>query len=156
MKLYLLDILYCIYCTVLIVLHLLCCTYCAALIVLHLMCCTYCAALIVLYLLFCTFCTYCIILYLLYLFLFSTSHYTKCCTIQYLWISQGKTRCQVCLFWAKFWKAITQTVCPSELKIFEEMYFGELYQRSTREVLKIDQSIAIDALSMPVLDDNAI
>jgi hypothetical protein len=34
-----------------------------------------------------------------------------------------------------------------------EMYFSQLYQRSTREVLEIDQLIVIDTLSMPVLDD---
>jgi hypothetical protein len=44
------------------------------------------------------------------------------------------------------------TVCQFKLKFFVEMFFGQLYQRSTREVLEIDQLIAIDALSMPALD----
>jgi hypothetical protein len=73
--------------------------------VLYLLYCTYCAVLILLYLLFCTFC---IILYLLYLFLFNGWHYNLSCTIHYFCISQGKTSCQVCLFWAKLWKAITR------------------------------------------------
>jgi hypothetical protein len=37
------------------------------------------------------------------------------------------------------------------LKFFVEIYFDQLYQRSTREILEIDQLIAIDALSMPGL-----
>jgi hypothetical protein len=45
----------------------------------------------------------------------------------------------------------SETVRPFELKFVMEMYFGQLYQRFTREILEIDQSIAIDALSMPVL-----
>jgi hypothetical protein len=45
----------------------------------------------------------------------------------------------------------SETVCPFELKFFVEIYFGQLYQESTREVLEIHQSIAIGALSMPVL-----
>jgi hypothetical protein len=45
----------------------------------------------------------------------------------------------------------SETVCPLELKFVVEMYFDQLYQRSTREVLEIDQSIAIDALSMPAI-----
>jgi hypothetical protein len=43
----------------------------------------------------------------------------------------------------------SETVCPFELKFFEEKYFDQLYLRSTREVLEINQSIAIDTLSMP-------
>jgi hypothetical protein len=85
-----------------------CCTYCTVLIVLYLLYCTYCTVLIPLYLLFCTYCTYCIILYLLYLFAFSTWDYSKCCTIQYFCISQGKTRYQICIFSAKLWKVITR------------------------------------------------
>jgi hypothetical protein len=64
--------------------------YCIVLTALYLLCCTYCTVLAVLYL-----------LYLLYLFVFSTWFYSKCCSIQ------GKTRCQICLFWAKVWRAIT-------------------------------------------------
>jgi hypothetical protein len=45
----------------------------------------------------------------------------------------------------------SETVCPFELKFFVEMYFGQLYQRSTREVLEIDQLIVIGALSMTAL-----
>jgi hypothetical protein len=45
----------------------------------------------------------------------------------------------------------SETVCPFELKFFVETYFSQLYQRSTKEVLEIDQSIAIDRLSMPAL-----
>jgi hypothetical protein len=45
----------------------------------------------------------------------------------------------------------SETVHPFELKCFMEMYFSQLYQISTREVLEIDQWIAIDMLSMPVL-----
>jgi hypothetical protein len=45
----------------------------------------------------------------------------------------------------------SETVRPFELKLFVEMYFGQLYHKSTREVLEINQSIAIDALSMPAL-----
>jgi hypothetical protein len=45
----------------------------------------------------------------------------------------------------------SETVLPFELKFFVEMYFGQLYQKSTREVLEIDQLIAIDALSMPAV-----
>jgi hypothetical protein len=43
-------------------------------------------------------------------------------------------------------------ICLFELKFVVEMYFGQLYQGSTKEVLGIDQSIAIDTLSMPGLD----
>ena len=43
----------------------------------------------------------------------------------------------------------SETVRPFQLKFFVDMYFGQLYQRITREVLEIDQSIAIDTLSMP-------
>jgi hypothetical protein len=43
----------------------------------------------------------------------------------------------------------SETVCPFELKFVVEMYFGQLYQTSIREVLEIDQSIAIDTLSTP-------
>jgi hypothetical protein len=46
----------------------------------------------------------------------------------------------------------SETVRPFELKLFVEIYFGQLYQRSTRDVLVINQSIAIDALSMPGLE----
>jgi hypothetical protein len=46
----------------------------------------------------------------------------------------------------------SETICPFELKFLVEMYFNQLYLVSTREVLGIDQSIAIDALSMPALD----
>jgi hypothetical protein len=45
----------------------------------------------------------------------------------------------------------SETVCPFELKLFVETYFDQLYLGCTREVLGIDQSIAIDALSMPAL-----
>jgi hypothetical protein len=45
----------------------------------------------------------------------------------------------------------SETVRPFELKFVWEMYFGHLYQRSTREVLVIVQSIAIEALIMPAL-----
>jgi hypothetical protein len=86
---------------------------------------------------FCIFCTYCIVLYL---FLFSTRHYSKCCTIQYICISQGKTRCQTLK------GHNLETVHLFELKFFVEMYFSQLYQRFTREVLEIDQSIAIVTL----------
>jgi hypothetical protein len=48
----------------------------------------------------------------------------------------------------------SETVRPFELKFVGEMYFCQLYYKSTRQVLKIDQSIAIDALSMPALDYN--
>jgi hypothetical protein len=44
-----------------------------------------------------------------------------------------------------------ETVRPFELKFLEEMYFDQLYLRSTREVLGINQSIAINALSTPAL-----
>jgi hypothetical protein len=44
-----------------------------------------------------------------------------------------------------------ETVCPFELKCFVEMYFDQLYLGSTREVLGINQSIAINALSTPAL-----
>jgi hypothetical protein len=83
--------------------------------VLYLFWCTYCTLLTVLYLLFCTYCIYCIVLYLLYLFVFSTWQYSKCYIIQYFCISQDKTRCQICPFWAKLWKAITRKplVCLS-------------------------------------------
>jgi hypothetical protein len=43
----------------------------------------------------------------------------------------------------------SETVRPFELTYF--VHFGQLYQRSTRGVLEIDQSIAINALSMPGL-----
>jgi hypothetical protein len=43
----------------------------------------------------------------------------------------------------------SETVRPFQLKFFVDMYFGQLYQRITRQVLQIDQSIAIDTLSMP-------
>jgi hypothetical protein len=45
----------------------------------------------------------------------------------------------------------SETVGPFELNFFVEMYFGQLYHRTTREVLEIDHSIAIDTLSMPAL-----
>jgi hypothetical protein len=45
----------------------------------------------------------------------------------------------------------SKTVCPFELKFFLEMYFDQLNLRSTREVLEIYQSIAIDMLIMPAL-----
>jgi hypothetical protein len=45
----------------------------------------------------------------------------------------------------------SETVCLFELKFFVEMYFGQLYQRSTRDALEMDQSIAIDTLTMPAL-----
>jgi hypothetical protein len=48
----------------------------------------------------------------------------------------------------------SKTVRPFELKFCVEMYFGQLYQRCTREVLGINQSIAIDMLSTPALGDN--
>jgi hypothetical protein len=43
----------------------------------------------------------------------------------------------------------SETVRPFELKVLSWMYFDQLYLRSTREVLEIDQSISIDMLSMP-------
>jgi hypothetical protein len=46
----------------------------------------------------------------------------------------------------------SETICPFGLKFVVEIYFGQLYQRSTREVLEIDQLIAIDMLSMPGLN----
>jgi hypothetical protein len=46
----------------------------------------------------------------------------------------------------------SETVFPFELKFVVEIYFGQLYQRSIREVSEIDQSIAIDMLSMPGLE----
>jgi hypothetical protein len=49
MELYLLHILYYIYCTVLIVLYLLCCTYCTVIIVPYLLYYTYCSVLTILY-----------------------------------------------------------------------------------------------------------
>ena len=48
----------------------------------------------------------------------------------------------------------SETVRPFELKFFVEIDFDQLYLGSTREVLGIDQSIAIDALNMPALDHN--
>jgi hypothetical protein len=45
----------------------------------------------------------------------------------------------------------SETVHSLKLKFFVEMYFDQLYQKSTKQVLKIDQLIAIDALSMPAL-----
>jgi hypothetical protein len=45
----------------------------------------------------------------------------------------------------------SETVCPVELKLFVEMRFDQLHLGSTRGVLGIDQSIAIDALSMAAL-----
>jgi PIN domain nuclease of toxin-antitoxin system len=45
----------------------------------------------------------------------------------------------------------SETVHPFELKSFMKMYFDQPYLGSTREVLEIDQSITIDALSMPSL-----
>jgi hypothetical protein len=45
----------------------------------------------------------------------------------------------------------SETVHPFELKFFVEMYLDQLYLGSTREVLGINQSIAIDALSMPAI-----
>jgi hypothetical protein len=45
----------------------------------------------------------------------------------------------------------SETVCPFELKFVMEIYFDQLYLRSTREVLGIDQSIAIDILSTPAI-----
>jgi hypothetical protein len=45
----------------------------------------------------------------------------------------------------------SETVCSFELKFFEEMYFDQLYLRSTREVFGIDQSIAIDMFSTSAL-----
>jgi hypothetical protein len=41
------------------------------------------------------------------------------------------------------------TVHPFELKFLVEMHFGQLYLGFTRQVLGIDQSIAIDTLSTP-------
>jgi hypothetical protein len=46
----------------------------------------------------------------------------------------------------------SETVCLFELKIVVEMYFDQLYLRSTGEVLGIEQSIAIDTLSTPALE----
>jgi hypothetical protein len=46
----------------------------------------------------------------------------------------------------------SETVHPFELKFVVEVYFSQLYQRSTKEVMEIDQSIAIDTLNMPALD----
>jgi hypothetical protein len=46
----------------------------------------------------------------------------------------------------------SETIRPIELKFFVVIYFSQLYQRSTREVLEINQSIVIDALSMPALN----
>jgi hypothetical protein len=45
----------------------------------------------------------------------------------------------------------SKTIRPFEPKFFVEIYFGQLYQQSTKEVLEIDQTIAIDTLSMPAL-----
>jgi hypothetical protein len=45
----------------------------------------------------------------------------------------------------------SETVCPFKLKLFVEMHFDKIYLGSTREALGIDQSIAIDMLSMPAL-----
>jgi hypothetical protein len=45
----------------------------------------------------------------------------------------------------------SETVCPFALKFFVEMYFDQLYPKSTKEVLGISPSIAIDGLSMPAL-----
>ena len=42
----------------------------------------------------------------------------------------------------------SETIRPFELKFFVEIYFDQLYLGSTREVLGIDQSIAINMLSM--------
>ena len=46
----------------------------------------------------------------------------------------------------------SETVRPFELKFFVEMYFDQLYLGSTKKVFEDDQSIAIDTLSMPGLD----
>jgi hypothetical protein len=46
----------------------------------------------------------------------------------------------------------SETVHPFELKFFVEMHFDQLYLGSTKEVLGIDQSIAIGMLRMPGLD----
>jgi hypothetical protein len=43
----------------------------------------------------------------------------------------------------------SETVHPFKLKFFVEMHFDKLYLGSTRKVLGIDQSIAVDALSTP-------
>jgi hypothetical protein len=45
----------------------------------------------------------------------------------------------------------SKTVRPFERKSFVEMYFDQIYLESTREILGIDQLIAINALRMPVL-----
>jgi hypothetical protein len=45
----------------------------------------------------------------------------------------------------------SETVHPFKLKFFIEMHFDLLYLGSTRDVLGIDQLIAIDALSTPDL-----
>jgi hypothetical protein len=45
----------------------------------------------------------------------------------------------------------SEAIRPFKVLFFVEMYFRQLYQKSTREVLEIDQSIVIDALSMPAV-----
>jgi hypothetical protein len=57
-------------------------------------------------------------------------HYTRYCTIQYLCISKGKTRCQICPFWTKLWKAITR----NRSSIWAEIYCGNIFWLALSEI----------------------
>jgi hypothetical protein len=119
MELYLLHVLYCIYCTVLTVLYLLYCTYCSVLSVFTVGYCTCCTC-------------------------FYSAQDTTVNVTQYniFVFPKAKQGAKYAYFEPKFENS--ETVRPFELKICVEIYFGQLYQRSIREVLEIDQSIAIN------------